>query len=80
MVELINIEVMVHLIMTAHILHNFCILHNEFHEDYFAHSDDDSDDDSEDGGCVGLDGCAAGGLDGVRLAEAKRIQLMNVIC
>lgn len=76
MVELINVELMVHLIMTARILHNFCILHNEFHEDYFVHSDDDS----EDGGCVGLDGCAAGGLDGVRLAEAKRIQLMNVIC
>ena len=43
-------------------------------ENYFL------DDDSVDDGCVGLDGCAPGGSGGVRLAEAKRIQLMNIIC
>jgi len=44
-------------------------LNDDFHEDYFL----DDNDDSEDGGCVGLDGCAAGVPDAVRLAEAKRI-------
>ena len=75
LLELLDIELMVHLIMTECVLHNFCILHDDFDENYFLDNDDSVDD-----GCVGLDGCAPGGSGGVRLAEAKRIQVMNIIC
>ena len=75
LLELLDIELMVHLIMTACVLHNFCILHDDFDENYFLDNDD-----SVDAGRVGLDGCAPGGPGGVRLAEAKRIRLMNIIC
>lgn len=74
--EHIDIELMVHLIMATCVLHNFCLLHDDFHEDYFLDGDDDGDDD----GCDGFDGGAPGGRDGVRVAEAKRVQLMNTIC
>ena len=78
LLELLDIELMVHLIMTACVLHNFCILHDDFDENYSLHNDDSGDD-----GCVGLDGCAPGGPGGpggVRLVEANRIQLMNIVC
>ena len=63
---------MVHLIITACDLCNFCISHDDF-EDYFLDNDD-----SEDDGCVGLNRCALGGPGSVRLAEAKRLKLMNI--
>lgn len=75
LLQLLDIELMVHLIMTACVLHNFCILHHDFDENYFLHNDDSGVD-----GCVGLDGCAPGGPGGVRLVEANRIQLMNIVC
>ena len=75
LLELLDIELMVHLIMTECVLHNFCILHDDFDENSFLDNDDSVDD-----GCVGLDGCAPGGSGGVRLEEAKRIQVMNIIC
>lgn len=59
LLELLDIELMVHLIMTACVLHNFCILHDDCDENYFLHNDDSGDD-----GCVGLDGCAPGGPGG----------------
>lgn len=49
LLQLLDIELMVHLIMKACVLHNFCILHDDFDENYFLHNDDSGDD-----GCVGL--------------------------
>ena len=78
MLEHIDIELMVHIIMATCVLHNFCLLNDDFHEDYFLDNDDDGDgDDDDDDSC---DGCAPGGRDGVRVAEAKRLQLMDIVC
>ena len=77
MLEHIDIELMVHLILAVCVLHNFCLVHDDFDEDYFL--DDDCDDGNDDSGNE-FDGCAPGGRDGVRAAEAKRVQLMNIVC
>ena len=42
----------------------------------FLDNDDDRDDDNDDG----FDGSVPGGQDGVWVAEAKRVQLMNIVC
>ena len=72
LLELLDIELMVYLIITACDLCNFCISHHDF-EYYFLDNDD-----SEDDGCVGLNRCVLGGPGSVRLAEAKRLKLMNI--
>ena len=67
-------ELLVHIIMSACVLHNFCLLHDDFDDDYFLLLDQDGDG-------VADDGQAAGHLDGGALAaEAKRVQLMHIIC
>lgn len=71
----IKTAVMVHIMLATYVLHNFCLLHDDFNEVYFL--GDDGDDDSDG---VDMDGHAIGVHDGVRVAEAKRIQLMNIMC
>ena len=69
-------ELIVHLIMSACVLHNFCLLHDDFDDSYFL---DHGDDDDDDGGALD-DGHAAGHPVGALAAAAKRVQLMNIIC
>lgn len=68
--EHLDIELLVHLIMSACVLHNFCLLKDDFDDSYFLDHDDG------DGA-----GPVAGHLDGgAPAAQAKRMQLMNLIC
>jgi len=65
-------ELLVHVIMSACVLHNFCLLHDDFDDNYFLdHHDGDGD---------GGDGYAGGHPDGALAAEAKRVRLMDIIC
>lgn len=66
----IDIELLVHLIMFACVLHNFCILHDDFDDGYFLEEDDDDD---------GNEGHAAHDPQ-ILAAETKRLQLMNLVC
>ena len=69
MLEHIDIEVMVHIILATCVLHKFCFLHDDFHQDYCL--GDDGDDDSDG---VGMDGHAMALHDGLKvLAEAKQM-------
>ena len=52
-------------IMAACVLHNMCLLHDDFDESYFLHDDDDGG--ADDGR-------------GDRAAQLKRNQLMNIVC
>ena len=66
----IDMELVVHLIISAFVLHNCCLLK----ESYFLYHHDGDDGDG-DGGPV------AGHLNGGALAaHAKSVQLMNIIC
>lgn len=56
---------MVHLILALCVLHNYCLLKDDFNEGYFL---DDASNDS-----------TPGGQDGLRAAEAKSVQLMNIV-
>ena len=68
--EHMDMEILVHLIMSACVLHNFCLLNDDYDDSYFQDADGDAD-----------NGPVAGHLDGDALAaEAKRMQLMNIIC
>ena len=67
-------ELLVHLTMSACVLHNFCLLNDDFNDGYFLdhHDGDDGDDNS---------GPVVAHLEGGALAaQAKRVQLMNIIC
>lgn len=65
---------MVHLILASCVLHNFFLLHDDFQEGYFLDDGDHDDDGGDDS-----DGSTPGGRNGHRVAEAKRVQLMNII-
>ena len=73
LLEHIDMELIVQLIMSACIMHNFCIMHDDFDDNYFL---DDEDDD----GSGPNDGCNARAQDGLQAADAKRTYLMNIIC
>ena len=78
----IDIELLVHLIMSACVLHNFCILYDDFDDGYFVEDDDDDhddDDDDDDDGNEGNEGHAAHDPQ-ILAAEIKRLQLMNLVC
>lgn len=68
-----DMELLVHLIMSACVLHNFCLVNDDFDEGYFLDCGDGADDD--DGG---IDGDPHAGP--LPTAEAKRVQLMNIVC
>ena len=68
-----DMEMLVHLIMSACILHNFCLLNDDNDDSYFLDADDGGSGDID-------DGLVAGHLDwGAPAAEAKRVRLMNII-
>lgn len=72
--ESIDMELLVHIIMSSCVLHNFCLLHDDFDDNYFLdHHDGDSDGD-------GGDGHAGGHRDDLLAAETKQVWLMNIIC
>lgn len=58
---------LVHIIMSACVLHNFCLLHDDFDDNYFL--------DHHDG-----DGYAGGHPDGALARETKQVQQMDFIC
>lgn len=58
-----------HVIIAACVLHNFCLLHDDFDDGYMADGDDGEDDDDDHGHHI---------PDG--RAEQKRTRLMNIIC
>jgi len=64
----LDLRLAVHLIITACVLHNFCLLHDDFYDGYL--DDDDGFDDH-----LGDDGHRPDGR-----AEQKRIHLMNIVC
>ena len=57
--------------MAACVLHNVCLLHDDFDESYFLHDDDDDDDDDDEG---------SDDRRGDRAVQLKRNQLMNFVC
>ena len=73
----INLELIVQLINSACVLHNICLLLDDFDPGYMQDEDDDDDDDDpEDNGSGGDSGYASGGT---RQAELKRDHLENFI-
>lgn len=69
-----DMEMLVHLIMSACVLHNFCLLNDDYDDNYFLDADDGGSGDAD-------EGLVAGHLDGgAPAAEAKRVRLMNIIC
>ena len=73
----LDIELMVLIIISACVLHNFCLIHDDFDEGYFGDQDedddeDDDDDDDDDGG----HGLAHPLL---RRAQQKRLHIMGML-
>lgn len=58
-------------IMAACVLHNICLLHDDFDDSYFLNDDDDDDDDNDEG---------SDDRRGNRAAQLKRNQSMNIFC
>lgn len=70
--EHIDLKLLVQLIMSACVLHNFCLQSDDFDNCYFL--------DHHDGNDGGIHGDDDGEYhDGILDAEAKFIQLMNII-
>jgi len=74
-----DLELLVNLIMCACVLHNFCLLNDDFDDGYFLDDDDDDDDDGDGDGGID-DGHGAGGPGAPAAAKAKRVELMNIVC
>ena len=66
---------MVHLILASCVLHNYCLLKDDFDEGYFLDNDDGDDSNGSDASNYPT----PRGRDGLRAAEAKRFQLMNTV-
>ena len=72
----LNLELIVQLIISACVLHNICLLHDDFDPGYML--DDDGDDDDNDGDSSNShDGGSASGRD--RQADLKGDNLKNII-
>ena len=65
---------MVHLILASCVLHNYCLLKDDFDEGYFL-----DDDNYGSNGSDASNDSTPRGQDGLRAAEAKRVQLMNIV-
>jgi len=65
---------LVHLTTWACVLHNFCLLNDDYDENYYWDTDDGDHGVADNGLAVGYLG------EGTLAAEAKRVQLMNIIC
>ena len=68
-----DLELEVNIIIVACVLQNVCILNDDFDDGYFLDDDDDGDGGIDDGHSAGVPGAPAA-------AEAKRVQLMNIVC
>ena len=66
---------MVHLILASCVLHNYCLVKDDFDEGYFL----DNDDDDGSNGSDASNDSTPGGRDGLRGAEDKRVQLINIV-
>lgn len=73
----IDLELMVHLILASCVLHNYCLVKDDVDEGYFLDNNDDDDDGSN--GSDASNDSTPGGQDGLRAAEDKRVQLMNIV-
>lgn len=69
----LDVKFMAKLIMSACVLHNFCLMLDDYDDTYFLPGD--GNDDSNDGDDGGLTA-----IQQQRIAEQKRNHLMNVIC
>ena len=65
----LDLELEVHVIIDAFVLHNFCLLHDDFDDGYMGDDDNGGDED---------DDPAHHFPDG--RAEQKRTHLMNIVC
>ena len=74
-IDHLDIELLVLIIISACILHNFCLIHDDFDEGYFGDQDEDEDDDNgdDDDGGHGL----AHPL--LRRAQQKRMHIMGML-
>lgn len=63
-----DVELEVNVIIAACVLHNFCLLHDDFEEGYILEEDPSDDHDAEEPLCP--DGSA----------DQKRTHLMNIVC
>ena len=68
----LEVKLLVQLIVAACVLHNFCLLNDDFDAGYML--DDDDDDDGGDG-----DGRICPARDGRRAGEIKRDRLKNIL-
>ncbi|XP_068712793.1 putative nuclease HARBI1 [Montipora foliosa] len=76
----IDLELMVHLILASCVLHNYCLLKDDFDDGYFLDGGDDDDDDNYgSNGSDASNNSTPRARDGLRAAEAKRVQLMNIV-
>ena len=67
-------KLLVRLIMSECVLHNFCLLNDDVDDSYFLDHHDGDDGDADGGPALRhLDG-------GALAAQAKRDQLMNILC
>ena len=65
---------LVHLTTWACVLHNFCLLNDDYDENYYWDTDDGDHGVADNGLAVGYLG------EGALAAEAKLVQLINIIC
>ena len=61
-------------------MHNYCLLKDDFDEGYFLDGGyDDDDDNYGSNGSDASNNSTPRAQDGLRAAEAKRVQLMNIV-
>ena len=70
----LDVKLMAKLIMAACVLHNFCLMLDDYDNSYFLPGDGNNADD-DDGGDAGLRA-----IQQQRIAEGKRNDLMDVLC
>ena len=74
LLEHTDVAILVHLTKWACVLHNFCLLNDDYDENYYWDTDDGDHGVADNGLAVGYLG------EGALAAEVKLVQLMNIIC
>lgn len=72
-VEHTDLTLMVDVIMSTFVLHNFCLLHDDFDDGYFLDGNDDENGINDDDGNQHVPGANN------MAAQQKRINLMNIV-
>ena len=75
----LNIELMVLIIISACVLHNFCLIHDDFDEGYFGDQDEDDDEDDDDDDDDDDDGGHGLAHPLLRRAQQKRLHIMGML-